>query len=131
MTSDFIPYLNRYTTASPDHEAAFDEFIGQIPPPGGAPLRLETRTEVFLRATCSLLDLDLVASGQVSIAPICWPSQLPGQVQFRHLDAHIRCWPRSTDGTRIARMGRINTNFTFDHPCPVKFEKGQPIFADP
>ena len=35
MTNDFIPYLNRYTTASPDHEAAFDEFIGQTPPPGG------------------------------------------------------------------------------------------------
>ncbi|MBC7228745.1 MAG: hypothetical protein H5T61_16180, partial [Thermoflexales bacterium] len=46
----FIPYLNRYTTASPDHEAAFDEFIGQAPPPGGAPLRLETRTEQFVRA---------------------------------------------------------------------------------
>ena len=46
----FVPYLNRYTTASPDHEAAFDEFIGQTPPPGGAPLRLETRTEAFVRA---------------------------------------------------------------------------------
>jgi hypothetical protein len=45
----FVPYLNRYTTASPDHEAAFDEFIGQTPPPGGAPLRLETRTEAFVR----------------------------------------------------------------------------------
>jgi len=32
----FVPYLNRYTTASPDHQAAFDEFIGQAPPPGGA-----------------------------------------------------------------------------------------------
>ena len=31
----FIPYLNRYTTASPDHEAAFDEFITQAPPPTG------------------------------------------------------------------------------------------------
>ena len=30
----FIPYLNRYTTASPDHQAAFDEFIGQARPPG-------------------------------------------------------------------------------------------------
>ncbi len=46
----FIPYLNRYTTASPDHEAAFDEFITQAPPPSGEPLRLETRTESFLRA---------------------------------------------------------------------------------
>lgn len=45
----FVTYLNRYTTASPDHEAAFDEFIGQTPPPGGKPLRLETRTEQFVR----------------------------------------------------------------------------------
>jgi len=45
----FVQYLNRYTTASPDHEAAFDEFIGQTPPPSGAPLRLETRTEQFVR----------------------------------------------------------------------------------
>jgi len=30
----FVPSLNHYTTASPDHEAAFDEFIGQTPPPG-------------------------------------------------------------------------------------------------
>ena len=29
----FVPYLNRYTTASLDHEAALDEFIGQTPPP--------------------------------------------------------------------------------------------------
>jgi len=45
----FVPSLNRYTTASPDHQAALDEFIGQTPPPGGAPLRLETRTEKFVR----------------------------------------------------------------------------------
>lgn len=45
----FVAYLNRYTTASPDHEAAFDEFIGQTPPPGSEPLRLETRTERFVR----------------------------------------------------------------------------------
>lgn len=48
-TNPFVTYLNRYTTVSPDHEAAFDEFIGQTPPPGGAPLRLETRTEAFVR----------------------------------------------------------------------------------
>ncbi len=46
----FVTYLNRYTTASPDHEAAFDEFIGQASPPGGEPLRLETRTEQFVRS---------------------------------------------------------------------------------
>ena len=49
-SNPFVSYLNRYTTASPDHEAAFDEFIGQTSPPGGAPLRLETRTEAFVRA---------------------------------------------------------------------------------
>ncbi len=48
-TNPFVTYLNRYTTASPDHEAAFDEFIGQTPPPEGVTLRLETRTEKFVR----------------------------------------------------------------------------------
>jgi len=46
----FVSYLNRYTTVSPDHEAAFDEFITQSPPPSGKPLRLETKTERFVRA---------------------------------------------------------------------------------
>lgn len=50
LGNPFVTYLNRYTTASPDHEAAFDEFIGQTPLPGGEPLRLETRTERFVRA---------------------------------------------------------------------------------
>ncbi|MDQ7029056.1 MAG: hypothetical protein Q9O62_04425 [Ardenticatenia bacterium] len=45
----FVSYLNRYTTASPDHEAAFDEFITHAPP-SGEPLRLETRTERFVHA---------------------------------------------------------------------------------
>jgi hypothetical protein len=40
----FVIYLNRYTTVSSDHEAAFDEFITQAKPPG-EPLRLETKTE--------------------------------------------------------------------------------------
>src|SRR5450755_879691 len=44
----FVGYLNRYTTFSPEHEAAFDEFITQIPPSSGKPLRLETKTEQFL-----------------------------------------------------------------------------------
>jgi hypothetical protein len=39
------PYLNRYTTVSPEHEAAFDEFIMQTAPPSGVVLRLETKTE--------------------------------------------------------------------------------------
>jgi len=46
----FVPYLNCYTTVSPDHEAAFDEFIVQSPPPSGEPLRLGTKTEQFVRA---------------------------------------------------------------------------------
>ncbi|MEJ5345424.1 hypothetical protein [Chloroflexus sp.] len=44
----FVDYLNRYTTASPDHEAAFDEFVASTPPPAAGPLRLETRLERFL-----------------------------------------------------------------------------------
>jgi hypothetical protein len=46
----FISYLNRYTTISPEHEAAFDEFISQTAPPSGVMLRLETKTEHFVRA---------------------------------------------------------------------------------
>jgi len=49
MDNAFVQYLNRYTTVSPDHEAAFDEFIVQTPPPSGDPLRLETQTERFVR----------------------------------------------------------------------------------
>lgn len=44
----FVSYLNRYTTISSEHEAAFDEFITQTPPPVGGSLRLETKTEKFL-----------------------------------------------------------------------------------
>lgn len=50
VRNPFVDYLTRYTTASPDHEAAFDEFIAQAPPPAGGPLRLQTRVEAFLRA---------------------------------------------------------------------------------
>src|SRR5215217_7912741 len=50
VSNPFVDYLSRYTTASPDHEAAFDEFLSQIAPPSGQPLRLETRVEEFLRA---------------------------------------------------------------------------------
>jgi len=50
VSNSFVDYLTRYTTASPDHEAAFDEFLAQAPPPAGGPLRLNTRVETFLRA---------------------------------------------------------------------------------
>jgi hypothetical protein len=50
VTNSFVDYLNRYTTASPDHEAAFDEFLSCVAPPSGQLLRLETRVERFLRA---------------------------------------------------------------------------------
>jgi hypothetical protein len=50
VTNPFVDYLTRYTTASPDHEAAFDEFLAQAPAPAGGRLRLETRVEQFLRA---------------------------------------------------------------------------------
>jgi hypothetical protein len=48
QVNPFVNYLNRYTTFSPEHEAAFDEFIMQMPPPSGGPLRLETKTEQFV-----------------------------------------------------------------------------------
>lgn len=50
VVNPFVEYLTRYTTASPDHEAAFDEFLSQTPPPTGEPLQLETKVEAFLRA---------------------------------------------------------------------------------
>lgn len=48
LGNNFVDYLNRFTTVSPEHEAAFDEFIGEIVPPG-EPLKLNTKTETFLR----------------------------------------------------------------------------------
>lgn len=44
----FIAYLNRYTTTSPEHESAFDEFITEASPPPGGVLRLEAKTEAFI-----------------------------------------------------------------------------------
>jgi hypothetical protein len=49
VRNSFVDYLTRYTTASPDHEAAFDEFLSQVRPPSGQPLQLATRVEEFLR----------------------------------------------------------------------------------
>jgi len=49
VVNPFVDYLNRYTTASPEHEAAFDEFTTQTLPPPGGPLRLKTRIETFLQ----------------------------------------------------------------------------------
>lgn len=49
VSNPFVDYLTRYTTASPDHEAAFDEFLSQAPPPAAGPLRLSTKVETFLR----------------------------------------------------------------------------------
>lgn len=50
MTSanPFVHYLSRYTTVSPEHEAAFDEFITQSAPPVGEPLRLTTKVQQYL-----------------------------------------------------------------------------------
>jgi hypothetical protein len=53
VSNPFVDYLSRYTTASPDHEAAFDEFLAQAPPPAAGPLRLKTRVEEFLHITFS------------------------------------------------------------------------------
>ena len=49
-SNPFVAYLNRYTTVSPEHEAAFDEFIAQETPTSGTTLRLVTKTEEFVRA---------------------------------------------------------------------------------
>lgn len=49
VSNPFVDYLSQYTTASPDHEAAFDEYIAQAPAPAGGPMRLETRVEQFLQ----------------------------------------------------------------------------------
>lgn len=49
VQNPFVAYLNRYTTASPDHEAAFDEFIASALPPAAGNLRLSTKIERFLR----------------------------------------------------------------------------------
>lgn len=49
LDNPFVAYLNRYTTVSPEHEAAFDEFISQDGPPSEMTLRLQTRTEQFVR----------------------------------------------------------------------------------
>ncbi|GEM49187.1 hypothetical protein [Deinococcus cellulosilyticus] len=42
MTNPFVAYLNRYTTASPEHEAAFDEFTSNSRVDGIEPLSLDT-----------------------------------------------------------------------------------------
>lgn len=49
IRNTFVDYLNKYTTASPDHEAAFDEFIAEAPPPAGGLLRIQTKVEQFLQ----------------------------------------------------------------------------------
>ncbi|WP_298819109.1 hypothetical protein [Chloroflexus sp.] len=48
VQNPFVDYLNRYTTASPNHEAAFDEYIAAAQPPAAGPLRLQTKIERFL-----------------------------------------------------------------------------------
>ncbi len=48
VQNPFVDYLTRYTTASPDHEAAFDEFLTQVKPPAGEPLQLKTQVENVL-----------------------------------------------------------------------------------
>ncbi|MBN2267715.1 MAG: hypothetical protein JW725_05270 [Candidatus Babeliaceae bacterium] len=47
----FVVHLNRYTTVSPEHEAAFDEFLSQelASTTEIQPLRIETKTEQFIR----------------------------------------------------------------------------------
>lgn len=47
----FVEELNRYTTVSSDHEAAFDEYISTRQT--GEPLKIDTRTEEFVRSHLS------------------------------------------------------------------------------
>ena len=47
--TSFVDYLNRYTTVSADHEAAFDEYLSEVSPPPGGPLRLSTKVEAFIK----------------------------------------------------------------------------------
>ena len=47
--ASFATYLNRYTTVSADHEAAFDEYLAEVPPPPGGPLALKTMVESFVK----------------------------------------------------------------------------------
>ncbi len=47
--NEFVAYLNRYTTVSPEQEAAFDEFSSQSDPPSGKKLQLQTKVESFIR----------------------------------------------------------------------------------
>ncbi|GIV64521.1 hypothetical protein A6A03_17705 [Chloroflexus islandicus] len=48
VSNPFVAFLNRYTTASPDHEAAFDEYVSNGPEPPAGSLRLTTKIEQFL-----------------------------------------------------------------------------------
>lgn len=45
----FVDFLNRYTTVSPEHEAAFDEFISKTEPPSGQSLHLNTKIEKYIK----------------------------------------------------------------------------------
>jgi len=48
VSNRFVALLNRYTTASPDHEVAFDEYVSNGPEPPAGSLRLTTKIEQFL-----------------------------------------------------------------------------------
>lgn len=49
QSNPFVEYLSRYTTISPEHEAAFDEYLNNADPPSGTRIRFETQTEKYLR----------------------------------------------------------------------------------
>jgi hypothetical protein len=48
FSNPFVAYLNRYSTVTSEHEAAFDEFVTKAKPPSGDVLRLKTKTEEFV-----------------------------------------------------------------------------------
>lgn len=47
-SNPFVSYLNRFITVSPEHEAAFDEFVTESGLSSNLSLRLETKTENYV-----------------------------------------------------------------------------------
>lgn len=90
----FAAYLNRYTTVSSEHEAAFDEFITQSQPPSGEILRLNTKIEVFLR---ELFDKERPTSVILTGNAGDGKTYLCRQIATKLNDGHIpQNWDRET-----------------------------------
>lgn len=102
IRNPFVDYLNRYTTASPDHEAAFDEFLSQVKPPSGEPLRLETRVEAYLKACFSQTNApSIILTGNAGDGK----TYLCRQIVNAYTGRSITSWEQIGDGP-IERDGR-------------------------